>query len=114
MRAVTIGTGCRHDETRIDQGPTMDAIFIAAHDVIHFGVNPCRRLFADAMTLSAELGDVTRIARLPGKFIIECRVFGMTVLASRCVRIVLRMQGSVRTALVLGDLFGVADAAVHL
>ena len=91
----------------------MDAVFIAAHDVIHFGVDPCRRLFADAMTLPAKRGDVTRIGRRPGKFTTECGVFGVTVLASRCVQVVLRMQGSVRTALVLGDLFGVADAAIH-
>ena len=60
--AVTIGAGCRHDEAGL-QGSTMDAVFIAAHDVVHFGVNPCRGLFADAMTISAKFGDVTRIGR---------------------------------------------------
>ena len=98
MCAVTIGAGCRHDEAGL-QGSTMDAVFIAAHDVVHFGVDPRRGLFTDAMTLSAKFGDVTRIGRRPGKFTAERGVFGMAVLARRCIRIVLRMQGSVRTAL---------------
>ena len=38
----------------------------------------------------------------------------MTVLTRRCIRIVLRKQGAVRTAVVLGDLFGMADAAIDL
>ena len=50
---MAIGTRCRHDETGLDQGPTMDAVFIAAHDVIDFGLDSCRGLLTNAVTLAA-------------------------------------------------------------
>jgi len=111
--AVTIRTRRRHDETTLDQGPTMDAIFIAAHDVIDFGLYPRRSLLADAVALSAQRWDVARVGRRRWHFTAERGVPGVTVLARRCIRIVFREQGSVRTRLIFGDLFGMADTAIH-
>ena len=43
----------------------------------------------------------------------ELGVLGMTILARRRIRIFVRVQGSACTALILGDLFSMADTAIY-
>jgi hypothetical protein len=59
--AVAVGTGRRYDEPTVYQPAAMHAVFIAAYNIVHIGVDPCRRLLADAMTGSAQHRNIARV-----------------------------------------------------
>ncbi len=112
VRAVTVGAGCSHDQPALDQTPSVDAVLVAADDIVYVGIDArCCRL-ADAVTRAAQQRYIARVGRRRRPVIIERCVPGMAVLANRRIRVLLREKGSVGTRLVLRDLFGMADAAV--
>ena len=111
---VAISACRRHDETAVYQTPAMNAVFIAADDVVHHGVNSCRRLLTNAMAGPAERRNIARVRGRRRLVLTERRVPGMTILARRRIRIAFRVQGSMSAALIFGDLFGVANTAIDL
>ena len=113
MRTVAISAGRCYDKTTF-QSTTVNTVFISTDDVIDFSVYPRCGLLTDTVATPAQRWDVHRIRWRRWQVLIKCRVLGVTVLARRRIRIPLRMEGSMHAGVVLGDLLGVTNTAVHL